>query len=83
MSADGQQGRKPRADVQRNRAAVYGDTLDALGETLPWIPLYIAVMTHLLLFLAFGSVLLPLKAIAMNMLSLKCRWSASCRERPS
>ncbi|MEU0248620.1 hypothetical protein ABZ192_30740 [Streptomyces sp. NPDC006235] len=32
--------------------------------------LYIAVMTYLLLFLAFGWVLLPLKAIAMNMLSL-------------
>ncbi|MEW2395629.1 MMPL family transporter [Streptomyces sp. NPDC046862] len=32
--------------------------------------LYIAVMTYLLLLLSFGSVLLPLKAIAMNMLSL-------------
>lgn len=51
-------------------SAVYDDTLDALGETLPWMLLYIAVMTYLLLFLAFGSVLLPLKAIAMNMLSL-------------
>ncbi|PBC94173.1 RND superfamily putative drug exporter [Streptomyces sp. Ag82_O1-15] len=51
-------------------SAVYDDTLDALGETLPWMLLYIAVMTYILLFLAFGSVLLPLKAIAMNMLSL-------------
>jgi RND superfamily putative drug exporter len=51
-------------------SAIYDDTLDALGETLPWMLLYIAVMTYILLFLAFGSVLLPLKAIAMNMLSL-------------
>ncbi len=51
-------------------SAVYDDTLDALGETLPWMLLYIAVMTYVLLFLAFGSVLLPLKAIAMNLLSL-------------
>ncbi|WP_237277273.1 MMPL family transporter [Streptomyces caniscabiei] len=51
-------------------AAVYSDTLDALGETLPWMLLYIAVMTYILLFLAFGSVLLPLKAFAMNLLSL-------------
>lgn len=51
-------------------SAIYDDTLDALGETLPWMLLYIAVMTYILLFLAFGSVLLPLKAIVMNMLSL-------------
>ncbi|WP_246203444.1 MMPL family transporter [Streptomyces tailanensis] len=51
-------------------SAVYDDTLDALGETLPWMLLYIAVITYVLLFLAFGSVLLPLKAIAMNLLSL-------------
>lgn len=51
-------------------SAVYSDTLDALGEALPWMLLYIAVMTYILPFLAFGSVLLPLKAITMNLLSL-------------
>ncbi len=51
-------------------SAVYDDTLEALGETLPWMLLYIAVATYILLFLAFGSVLLPLKAISMNLLSL-------------
>ncbi len=50
--------------------AVFDDTLDALGDVLPWMLLYIAVATYLLLFLAFGSVLLPLKAILMNLLSL-------------
>ncbi|MFF0204069.1 MMPL family transporter [Streptomyces sp. NPDC005017] len=50
--------------------AVFDDTLDALGETLPLMLLYVAVATYLLLFLAFGSVLLPLKAILMNLLAL-------------
>ena len=50
--------------------AVFDDTLDALADTLPMMLLYIAVATYILLFLAFGSVLLPLKAIAMNLLSL-------------
>lgn len=50
--------------------AVFDDTLDALGGVLPWMLLYIAVATYILLFLSFGSVLLPLKAIAMNLLSL-------------
>ncbi|MER7700985.1 MULTISPECIES: MMPL family transporter [unclassified Streptomyces] len=50
--------------------AVFDDTLDALGDVLPWMLLYIAIATYILLFLAFGSVLLPLKAIAMNLLSL-------------
>ncbi|MFF2555372.1 MMPL family transporter [Nocardia sp. NPDC058058] len=50
--------------------ATYDDTLNSLGDALPGMLLYIAVATYLLLFLAFGSVLLPLKAIAMNLLSL-------------
>ncbi|MFF1547690.1 MMPL family transporter [Streptomyces sp. NPDC058291] len=52
------------------QTAVFDDTLDALGETLPWMLLYMAVATYILLFLSFGSVLLPLKAILMNLLSL-------------
>ncbi|MFJ7073652.1 MMPL family transporter [Streptomyces sp. NPDC098781] len=52
------------------QTAVFDDTLDALGKTLPWMLLYMAVATYILLFLSFGSVLLPLKAILMNLLSL-------------
>lgn len=32
-------------------SAIYDDTLDALGETPPWMLLYIAVMTYILLLL--------------------------------
>jgi uncharacterized membrane protein YdfJ with MMPL/SSD domain len=46
------------------------DELSSLGGTLPWMALVTAVATFLLLFLAFGSVVLPVKAIVMNVLSL-------------
>jgi RND superfamily putative drug exporter len=46
------------------------DELSSLGGTLPWMALLTAVATLVLLFLAFGSVVLPVKAIVMNILSL-------------
>jgi len=46
------------------------DELASLGATLPWMALVVCVSTFVLLFLAFGSVVLPLKAIVMNVLSL-------------
>jgi uncharacterized membrane protein YdfJ with MMPL/SSD domain len=46
------------------------DELASLGGTLPWMGLLVFVSTFVLLFLAFGSVVLPLKAIVMNVLSL-------------
>jgi trehalose monomycolate/heme transporter len=46
------------------------DELSSLGQTLPWMGLVVAASTFVLLFLAFGSVVLPVKAIVMNVLSL-------------
>jgi uncharacterized membrane protein YdfJ with MMPL/SSD domain len=46
------------------------DELASLGATLPWMALLVGITTFVLLFLAFGSVVLPLKAIVMNVLSL-------------
>jgi RND superfamily putative drug exporter len=46
------------------------DELGSLSATLPWMALVMAAATFVLLFLAFGSVVLPVKAIAMNLLSL-------------
>jgi trehalose monomycolate/heme transporter len=46
------------------------DELSSLGSTLPWMALLVAISTFVLLFLAFGSVVLPIKAIVMNILSL-------------
>jgi len=52
------------------------DELGSLGATLPWMALMVAVTTFLLLFLAFGSVVLPVKAIVMNALSLTATFGA-------
>jgi trehalose monomycolate/heme transporter len=46
------------------------DELSSLSATVPWMALVMALATFVLLFLAFGSVVLPVKAIAMNLLSL-------------
>jgi uncharacterized membrane protein YdfJ with MMPL/SSD domain len=46
------------------------DRLDSVGSILPWMALLVGTATFVLLFLAFGSVVLPLKAILLNILSL-------------
>jgi trehalose monomycolate/heme transporter len=50
------------------------DELSSLGQTLPWMGLVVALATFVLLFLAFGSVVLPVKAIVMNVLSLSAMY---------
>src|SRR5579859_7909542 len=52
------------------------DELGSLGATLPWMALMVALTTFVLLFLAFGSVVLPVKAIVMNLLSLTATFGA-------
>jgi len=52
------------------RPAVDQDLLDSLRERLPWMALIMAAATMVLLFLAFGSVLLPVKAVLMNLVSI-------------
>ena len=52
------------------------DELSSLGSTLPWMALLVVVSTFVLLFLAFGSLVLPLKAIVMNVLSLSATFGA-------
>ena len=52
------------------------DSLDSIGSTLPWPAALVGGATFALLFLAFGSVVLPLKAILMNLLSLSATFGA-------
>jgi trehalose monomycolate/heme transporter len=52
------------------------DELASLSATLPWMALVMAAATFVLLFLAFGSVILPVKAIAANVLSLAATFGA-------
>jgi RND superfamily putative drug exporter len=52
------------------------DELANLGSVLPWMALMVGLTTFVLLFLAFGSVVLPVKAIVMNALSLTATFGA-------
>lgn len=50
--------------------AVVLDSTSAIAETLPWTLAVVAGVTLVLLFLALGSVLVPVKAVVMNTVSL-------------
>ncbi len=61
----------PGATVQTGgQTAALADQLSSIGHTLPWMALAVIIATFLLLFLAFGSLILPLEAIVANILSL-------------
>ena len=57
-------------------AQVSRDTVDAVTSRLPWVAGLIAVTTFVLLFLLTGSVVLPLKALVLNVLSLSAAFGA-------
>jgi uncharacterized membrane protein YdfJ with MMPL/SSD domain len=46
------------------------DLIDSVGAHLPYMGLIVAAVMMLLLFLAFGSLVLPVKAIVMNLISI-------------
>jgi RND superfamily putative drug exporter len=46
------------------------DQLDSLTARLPWMALLVALITFIVLTVAFGSVVVPLKAIVMNVVSI-------------
>jgi putative drug exporter of the RND superfamily len=52
------------------------DSKHSLFEQMPWAGLWIAVATFVLLFLMFGSVLVPIKALVLNVLSLTATFGA-------
>ncbi|HZZ97855.1 MAG TPA: MMPL family transporter, partial [Jatrophihabitantaceae bacterium] len=56
--------------------AVNHDSLAALGSALPWALILIALATFMVLFLFTGSVILPLKALVLNTLSLSATFGA-------
>jgi len=46
------------------------DLVDSVFDRLPWMAAMVAVVMLVLLFLAFGSLVLPVKAIVMNTISI-------------
>jgi uncharacterized membrane protein YdfJ with MMPL/SSD domain len=57
-------------------AAFNVDMMDGLVDMLPWAVGFIMVVSYLVLFLLLGSVLLPIKAILVNLLSLTAAFGA-------
>lgn len=51
-------------------AASYTDTQQGIADALPWALLWIFISVFVLLFIFTGSILLPIKAIILNVLSL-------------
>ncbi|MGH3915760.1 MAG: MMPL family transporter [Pseudonocardiaceae bacterium] len=46
------------------------DMLSMLDDRLPWLALYVMLVTFVVLFLAFGSIVIPLQSLLLNALSL-------------
>jgi RND superfamily putative drug exporter len=57
-------------------AQVNHDSVQAITDRLPWVLGLIAVITFALIFLLTGSVVLPLKAVVLNVLSLTAAFGA-------
>jgi len=64
-----------QVEVGGETAAVI-DLLDVLAERAPWMAGFIVLVTFILLFVAFGSFVLPAKALVMNVLSLSAAFGA-------
>ncbi|WP_132212302.1 MMPL family transporter [Kribbella steppae] len=64
-----------QVEVGGETAAVI-DLLDVLAERAPWMAGFIVLVTFVLLFVAFGSFVLPAKALVMNVLSLSAAFGA-------
>ena len=83
MSREGEQLVKDLRAIDAPFAALVGgssaalvDTKQAIVDRLPEAGLWIAVATFVLLFLMFGSLLVPAKALVLNLLSLSATFGA-------
>jgi RND superfamily putative drug exporter len=62
--------RAPEGTLIGGVAADYTDTQNGTAKTLPWALLWIAIGVMILLFVFTGSIILPIKAVLLNILSL-------------
>jgi RND superfamily putative drug exporter len=65
-----------RSVEMTGNAQINSDSVDAITTRLPWVLGLIAVITFGLLYLLTGSVVLPLKAVVLNVLSLTAAFGA-------
>jgi trehalose monomycolate/heme transporter len=59
------------------QTAELADELSSIGHTLPWMALAVVLATFALLFLAFGSLILPAQAIVASVLSLSAMYGVA------
>ncbi|GAA0392633.1 MMPL family transporter [Microbispora corallina] len=52
------------------------DIVDMVTSRMPWMALFVTVVSFVVLFLAFGSVVLPVKSVLLNLLSLSASFGA-------
>jgi RND superfamily putative drug exporter len=52
------------------------DIQQMIISRLPWLALFVALVSFVVMFLAFGSVVLPVKSLVMNLLSLSASFGA-------
>lgn len=57
-------------------AAQVNDQMDAIAGGLPWLVLTVVGVTLVMLFFAFGSILMPIKAVLMNLVSIGAAFGA-------
>jgi RND superfamily putative drug exporter len=60
----------PTGTLIGGAAADFTDTQDGIAHTLPWALGWIALSVLVLIFVFTGSIILPIKAVILNMLSL-------------
>ena len=68
--------RAPEGTLIGGVAADYADTQIGIAKTMPWALLWIAIGVLVLLFIFTGSIILPIKAIILNILSLAATMGA-------
>ncbi|MFA7323366.1 MAG: MMPL family transporter [Candidatus Nanopelagicales bacterium] len=66
----------PAVALVGGTAAVAADSISAIRDVAPWVALWVALATLIFVFLYTGSVLLPIKALLLNALSLSATLGA-------
>ncbi len=64
------------AALVTGRTAQSVDFISAVTKTMPWALLLVVAVTMLVLFLTFGSVVLPVKAVLMSVISISAAFGA-------
>ena len=68
--------KSPEGTLVGGVAADYTDSQDGISSTLPWALGWIALSVFVLIFIFTGSIILPIKAVLLNVLSLAATMGA-------